>query len=121
MNSSILVIDDEAAIRDLLTMILSEEGYDVSNLAQLSSIEPIIAASPDLVILDMRMPGISGTKLSHMLKANPYTSSIPLLGISAATENETSEMQCDAFLPKPFDVDELLTRVDQLLQQQVRI
>lgn len=115
MTASIVVIDDEPAIRELLDMILSEEGYNVTNFDEFYGLDSVLEAQPDLIILDVKLPKISGIELSQMFKGHPVSRNIPLLGLSASSEKQVAGMQCDAFLPKPFDVDELLNHVQVLL------
>lgn len=116
MKTPILIIDDELAIRELLTMILSEENYNVVMFDQFTGMEEILAVAPALIILDAKMPRISGIELSHMLKAHPQTCKVPLLALSASSPKELARMECDGFLSKPFDVNELIEKVDNLLK-----
>ncbi|MEI6043217.1 MAG: response regulator [Chloroflexota bacterium] len=116
MSVSILIIDDDSAIRELLKMLLSDEGYEIVEIENLSGIEPILTVKPDLIILDMKMPKISGAELSQMLKNHPQTRSIPLLGLSGSSEREAMSLHCNAFVSKPFDVDNLLEQIQLLLE-----
>lgn len=112
----IVVIDDEVAIRELLEIILGDEGYRITSFDEFYGIESLLKAQPDLIILDVRLPKISGIELSQMLKGHPESKEIPLLGLSALSEKQMDGLQCDAFVAKPFDVDELVRQVDGLLK-----
>lgn len=112
----IVVIDDEVAIRELLEIILGDEGYRITSFDEFYGIESLLKTQPDLIILDVRLPKISGIELSQMLKGHPESKEIPLLGLSALSEKQMDGLQCDAFVAKPFDVDELVRQVDGLLK-----
>jgi len=116
MDKHILIIDDEATIRELLTTILSEEGYTVTDLEQVAGIEQVTAIKPDLVILDLKMPKVGGAELSRLLKNSPLTKAIPVLVLSATSNIDTQTIMADAFVAKPFNIDELLEQVTKLLE-----
>lgn len=120
MKQPILIIDDESAIRELLTIILSEENYDVVTFDQFKTINEIIEVEACLIILDAKMPRISGIELSHTLKSHPRTCQVPILALSASNPKELEGMQCDAFLPKPFNVEDLLELVRNLCRSNVQ-
>lgn len=113
----ILVADDEALIRNLVTLLLQQEGYFVLSAAdgheglQLSRQYP---GSIELVITDMEMPRLNGTDLcSHLLEERP---GIKVLVMSGADMSEIVSQNAHLpFLPKPFDGQMLLTRVRALL------
>jgi two-component system, cell cycle sensor histidine kinase and response regulator CckA len=113
---TILVVDDESDSRTLLTTILTAEGYrvrpaDGGELALAS----IAVERPDLILLDIRMPGLDGFEVCRRLKENPETAPIPLMFLSAIGEvNERVEgfrLGAVDFVGKPFQRDELLARV----------
>ncbi|MBB1520860.1 two-component system response regulator [Aquipseudomonas guryensis] len=115
-KGTILIVDDTLASLRLLADTLKQEGYRVHAAASgelaLRSAE---AAPPDLVLLDVRMPGIDGFETCRRLKANPLTCNIPLIFLSAVTESDDKVKGFDLgavdFLSKPFDRNELLARV----------
>ena len=117
MHKRILVVDDEAEIRELLADILTTEGYDV--VAVGSGEDAILEANIgkfDIVLLDVRMPGIDGIKAYwNIKKINPSTRAI----ITTAFYNENEIMACihkgvDIYLPKPFEVTDLLALLKTL-------
>jgi two-component system phosphate regulon response regulator PhoB len=111
-------MDDEAAIRELLNMILVEENYQVVEFEEFQGMDSLVKADPALIILDAKLPKVSGIEVSQLLKAHPKMRQVPILALSASSEKELTEMCCEAFLPKPFNVDELLEHVEALLKPQ---
>ena len=122
MASRILVIDDERSILDLFRTILEPEGYTI-HLSQSASeaLSAVEHVQPDLIILDMKLGQQNdGMLLLQQLKSYPPTKDIPLLLCTAALNKvreheETLRQQDIPVLSKPFDIDELLHQVEQLL------
>ncbi|MFB0517994.1 MAG: response regulator [Acidobacteriota bacterium] len=109
-NFKILIIDDEASIRDSCSQVLSKEGY-VTETAEDGSIglEKVRKAKPDLVLVDLKMPGISGMEVLESLKElDPDIVSIVITGY-ATIESAVEAMKLGAYdyIPKPFTPDEL--------------
>jgi len=120
-KADILVVDDTPENLRLLVKILRENSYKVrpvpnGNLA-LSAIE---ASPPDLILLDIMMPGMSGYEVCQILKKNPQTQSIPIIFITAMNEvlDKVKGFHLGAvdYITKPFEIDEVLVRVDTHLQ-----
>ena len=112
----VLIIDDDAETRSLLTTILAQEGYDVraadgGELAFAS----LSVVRPELVLLDIRMPGIDGLEVCRRLKSDAGTRDIPVIFLSASEELservEGFRLGGVDFVPKPFQREELLARV----------
>jgi len=112
----ILVVDDEFESRTLLTAMLTAEGYAVrtADSGELA-LAAIAARLPDMVLLDIRMPGIDGFEVCRRLHANPETREIPLVFLSASGELlerlEGFRLGAVDFITKPFQREELLARV----------
>ncbi|MFH1958653.1 MAG: response regulator [bacterium] len=123
MNSKrILVIDDEQAIIDLLEVNLRNAGYNVFSAADgLNVVEKVKDKKPDLIILDLMLPGISGYEICRKLKEKEETAFIPILILSAKDEPIDKitglKLGADEYVTKPFDVEELIARVDTLLRR----
>lgn len=119
MPAKILVCDDDEGILDLVELILSEEGYEV--LPELNSLNIAGLVSqqrPDLLVLDLWMPVLSGDQVLRALRRNPETEHLPVMVISASGDGRSIAMNAgaDDFMAKPFDLDQLLGRVKALLK-----
>lgn len=119
-GSHILVVDDEPAIRDVLRLLLEKNGYSVSEAGDGTSAVNFVALHPDLdlVILDVMMPGISGTEACDAMRAY---SNAPILFLTAKT-GEDDRLEAyrsggDDFLSKPFSQAVLLAKVESLLRR----
>ncbi|MCB2172694.1 response regulator [archaeon] len=115
----VLVVDDEEDIRDLVKMVLVGNGYEVFTAT--TGEEGLVKAvkiKPDLIILDVVMPGISGLEVCRLLKSKPEFDKIPILVMSVLDREIDHEYVqkagADDFLHKPFDIDELLLTLDKL-------
>ena len=120
--SSVLVIDDKSDIVRLLEYNFSKAGYRV--LTAQSGEEGLERAqkhSPDIVVLDVTMPGLDGWEVCRRLRRDSATSSLPLIMLSAKAEEEDRilglELGADDYVTKPFGVRELLVRVGAVLRR----
>lgn len=121
MPQTILVVDDKANIRILLQDYLTEQGYAV--VTATNGREALFAAraeKPDLILLDIMMPRMSGFQVCRKLKADPKTRDIQILMVTALNElgdiEQAAECGTDDFVSKPVNKFELLTRVKSLLR-----
>jgi len=115
LNPSILVVDDDAKIRELVTDLLSMEGYSVYTATNgADGLQLLERTTPRLVVLDIRMPVLDGWGFARALKAR--TSVLPMLVMSGAVDARrcASELGADAFMSKPFDLDDFLNVVERL-------
>ncbi|MBN1956045.1 MAG: response regulator [Anaerolineae bacterium] len=114
---SILVVDDEPAIRNLLVQELEEASYRARAVASgAEAVEWARSYRPDLIVLDVKMPGISGFDVVQILRADPRTAAIPILILSIAEEKERGlALGANAYLSKPIDVKQLLAQISTLL------
>ena len=116
---NVLVIEDNHAILDVITLILQSEAYKVNGLSKSANfMNHIDEFNPDLLILDIMLPDADGRVLLRELRMNERTKHIPVLMISARYTKEnlqTMEFKPDAFVAKPFDIDDLLDRIEGLL------
>lgn len=113
--SHILVIDDNEDILHMLKAMLQMKGYKVSlQLSALAVEEEIKKQNPDMIIMDMLLSGSDGREVCKILKQNDDFSKIPLLMISAhpSARQDCLAAGADFFLEKPFDMNELFSKID---------
>ena len=116
---NILVIEDNHAILDVITLILQSESYKVNGLNKSADMSMHIEEfKPDLIILDIMLPDGDGRTLLQQLRSDVKTIDIPVLMISARYTEENiqhGEFKPNGFLAKPFDIDDLLDRIEGIL------
>jgi CheY-like chemotaxis protein len=101
-----LVVDDEPAILRLVAIVLRELGVETLTATDAETATQILKSSvPDLIVSDVRLPGMSGVEFAHQVKADRRLRKTPVLLMSAYSEPKDHEG--DAFFPKPFDIAEL--------------
>lgn len=120
-GAQILAVDDDEAKRYAWQRILSHAGFDVSIASTGGEALARLRDNPDLIILDVRLPDMSGTEVCKKIKGEPATSSIPVLHISASLitpEDRTAALEggADAYLTEPVDPEELVASVKALLR-----
>jgi len=118
----ILVVEDEAALSLLLTYNLEAEGYAVARAERGDDAEVMLAEStPDLVILDWMLPGVSGFELCRRMRARETTRDLPVIMLTARGEESERvrglSIGADDYVVKPFSVPELMARVRSLLRR----
>ena len=119
MGEKVLVVDDEFEIRDLLSKFLTEEGYEVivaSNGEE--ALELAERENPQVILLDILMPGFSGIETCRRLKAAEKTRFIPVIMATALwdTHAEAVEAGAEDFVTKPFNLAEISFRVKSILR-----
>jgi CheY-like chemotaxis protein len=115
----ILVVDDEASIRDLVTLALGAEGYEVvSALDGMAALDWLATSRPAVILLDMRMPIMNGWEFARAYAQLPGPRA-PLVIRSAARNAATyaAEVKADACLAKPFDLEDLYACVAQFARR----
>jgi signal transduction histidine kinase/CheY-like chemotaxis protein/ligand-binding sensor domain-containing protein len=118
-NQTILVVDDEAPIRELLRQELSEFGYQIETAENgKKALQKIRNNRPDVIILDVMMPELNGFDLAAILKNDPKTMDIPILILSIIQDKERGfRIGVDRYLTKPVDTETLFSEVESLLNQ----
>ncbi len=121
-SKRILIVDDEPDVTELVSYQLRTKGYTVETLNNpTQSIARIRTFQPDLIILDVMMPEISGIQICRMLRADPKTKTLPVVFLTARAEEADRvlglEVGGDDYVCKPFSVKELVLRVQGLLRR----
>src|SRR6202521_1476590 len=122
MNASILIVEDEEALTLLLRYNLEPQGYEGETIPRGDEADTRLKeGTPDLVILDWMLPGLSGIELCRRLRARPETRQLPIIMLTARGE-ESERVRglstgADDYIVKPFSVPELLARVRGLLRR----
>jgi DNA-binding response OmpR family regulator len=113
-----LIIDDDPDILEVLQLTLQMEGFETKTNSHGEEIfKEVTSFKPDVILLDILLSGNDGRVLCKQLKANINTKEIPVILISAYPNagDSISEAGANDFIPKPFDIDDLLTRVEKQL------
>ncbi len=113
----ILIIDDDQTILAILKELLSDAHYEVETASPTHAIDTALSNPPDLILLDMMMPVVDGVQVAQTLRADPRTSYVPIVAISAAAQIEelARRADVDAALKKPFDFKKVLSTIEGLI------
>ncbi len=117
----VLIVDDEPEVVELISIVLDRddlqllEAYDGDD-----ALEIVQAERPDLMITDLMMPGLDGIELCKRVKADPVSRAMMIITMSARRELYTEDCGADEFIRKPFDITDVVARVDRLLAAQTR-
>jgi two-component system, cell cycle response regulator DivK len=115
----ILVVEDVEYNRDLLVQLLEEEYEVVTAADGGAGIEAAARERPDLILMDLSLPGVDGWEATRRLKAEPETEAIPVIALTAhamqGDEERARACGCDDYLTKPIDEDQLFAKLARLL------
>lgn len=121
-SKTVLIVDDEAPIREMIAVALQMAGYrclEAEN-AQIAHAF-VVDHQPDMILLDWMMPGISGIELAHRLKRDPASADIPIIMLTARSEEDNKiqglEAGADDYITKPFSPRELIARLKAVLRR----
>lgn len=119
--AKILIAEDERDIRELVSFSLRHLGHEViTTVDGETALEKVYAERPDLVLLDVRMPRLDGYEVCRRIKEDQTLRKIPVAFLSAKGQDAEVEQGmkagAEAYILKPFSLDELLAKVNQLLQ-----
>jgi CheY-like chemotaxis protein len=118
--STIMIVEDDTQIRNVLAEVLEDEGYTTHGAANGALALQALASTsrPDLIITDIMMPVMDGLRLCASVQADPATASIPIMLMSAGNNQHlTDGCRCAAFLAKPFLITTVLDMVSTVLNR----
>ena len=123
MRRKILVVEDNPDQLDLIRLVLEKAGFAIGTAANgTDALIKTRSISPDLIILDLMLPGLNGFDICETLRKNPLTASVPIVMLTGLCSQfgrlAGLESGANDFLTKPFKVEELVSKVDKLLRSQ---
>lgn len=123
LRGKLLVVDDDATLLQLLKLTFDEAGYTVATVTSgADALRALFSFAPDLVILDIMMPGISGWEVCQRIRG---VSSVPIIMLTARNDQEARlrglELGADDYVCKPFDVQELVLRTAAVLRRTMNV
>ena len=122
MSGYILVVEDETPIREMITFVLEQNGFNSVEAIDIKQAkDKIIEPYPDLILLDWMLPGGSGVKLAKELKQNEFTRNIPIIMLTARADEDDKVKGLDAgvddYVTKPFSPKELIARIKAVIRR----
>ena len=122
MSRKVLVVDDEAPIREMLVFVLEQNGFQAIEAEDYdSAISAMVEPYPDMVLLDWMLPGGSGIQIAKKFKQNEHTRQIPIIMLTARGEEEDKirglEVGADDYVTKPFSPKELMARIKAVIRR----
>ena len=116
---TILIVDDEPAITEILADLLADEGYRVATAADGVAVPDALTEAPGLVLLDVMMPDVDGIEVCRRLQADARTADVPIILVTAASpetlERRAGACRCAGVICKPYRLDQILDAVHQHL------
>ncbi|MFC3152627.1 phosphate regulon transcriptional regulator PhoB [Litoribrevibacter euphylliae] len=121
-GKKVLIVDDEAPIREMIMVALEMAGYNCLEAENTQSAHSIIVdQQPDLILLDWMLPGVSGIEFARRLKKDELTSDVPIIMLTAKSEEDNKiqglEVGADDYITKPFSPRELVARLKAVLRR----
>lgn len=114
-KARVLIVEDDLAMITMLQSMLEDEGFDTKNAVGEKALLLAEEFQPNVILLDIMMPGMNGLEWSNRAKANPNLNKIPIIALSAASfttlKRTFKDLQADSFLSKPFEIDTLLNLI----------
>src|ERR1700747_430478 len=120
-RNRILIVEDNTVSLTLLEQLLKAHGYEVLGIPEgLQALDLAREEQPDLILMDIRLPDISGFKVTRLLKQDQRTKTIPIVAVTALAspeyEREGLESGCDAYIPKPITLGNFLRTIESFLK-----
>lgn len=121
-DRSVLIVEDERDLADMLKFHLERAGYGVAVAGDgAAALRKVQDSQPDLVLLDLMLPELSGTEVASRLRANPKTSAIPIIMLTAKTDEVDVlvglTVGADDYITKPFSIKVVLARIEAVLRR----
>ena len=122
MSRSILLVEDEAPIREMLKIVLEQASFNVNEAEDFDiALEKMVEPYPDLILLDWMLPGGSGVQLARKFKEHEYTRDIPIIMLTARGEEDDKirgfDAGADDYITKPFSPKELVARIKAVIRR----
>ena len=122
MSRRILIVEDEAPIREMLSFVLEQKGFEVDEAEDYNeAISKVAEPYPDLILLDWMIPGGSGIQVAKFVKSDEFTRNIPIIMLTARGEEEDKirglDVGADDYITKPFSPKELVARIKAVLRR----
>lgn len=119
-GSTILIVDDDPAARQVLKALLAREGFNLAFAESgIEALEKAVELMPDLILLDVMMPHMDGFEVCQRLRSNPLTAQVPIIMVTALADRDSRlrgvEVGADDFVSKPFDAPELKARIHTII------
>jgi two-component system phosphate regulon response regulator PhoB len=122
MSRNILVVEDETPIREMISFVLEQNGFNAIEACDIDqALAKIHEPYPDLILLDWMLPGGTGVSLAKKLKQNEYTRNIPVIMLTARSDEDDKvkgfEAGVDDYVTKPFSPKELIARIKAVIRR----
>ena len=120
MKRKVLIIENDADIRDIVDYILAEEGFTTLTIPEPETMQHILQFAPDVILIDEFINSKPGHRLCLKIKNNPLLNKIPVIVLSTANDIELIATECQAndYVRKPFDVKEMIEKVVRVVGHQ---
>ena len=120
MSKSILVVEDQADNRQIIRDMLSATDYEIIEAESgEEALDAVAKQRPDLILMDIQLPGIDGYEVTRRIKADPALRSIPIIAVTSyalsGEEQKARAAGCDEYVPKPYTPRQLLAKIRQYL------
>jgi two-component system phosphate regulon response regulator PhoB len=125
MPKHVLIVDDEKDLVELLVYNLKRSGYETSTASNgRQALDLVASKTPDLILLDVMLPELSGTEVASRVRSNPQTASLPIIMLTAKGEEVDQivglTVGADDYIPKPFSMKVVLARIEAVLRRATR-
>lgn len=122
VKKKILIVEDEESLLKLESILLTSKGYSVTGVADgVSALEQVVLIKPDLIVLDIMLPGMDGFEVCRIIKQNPETANIPVMMLTAKKSSQDCERGmaagASAYVTKPFKSAKIIEIIQELLSQ----